>query len=110
MPDEGGGVARGPSCRDFAGIVPARRGAHCRPLHPGLAWIPTEGEEANEIVEFSGFSRRFPSIWRSSLGSSIHRSPHHQSSYRAPLIPASTAVFPGFHAVAQPGLDEIAPI
>jgi hypothetical protein len=22
---------------DFAGIVPARRGAHCRPLHPRLA-------------------------------------------------------------------------
>ena len=37
MPDEVGGFAGGTSCRDFAGIVPASRGAHCRPLHPGLA-------------------------------------------------------------------------
>jgi len=28
---------------DFAGVVPASRGAHCRPLHPRLAslWSPT---------------------------------------------------------------------
>ena len=37
MPDEGGGVPGGPSCRDVAGIVPASRGAHGRPLHPRLA-------------------------------------------------------------------------
>ena len=36
MPDEVGG-AGGTSCRDFAGIVPASRGAHYRPLHPRLA-------------------------------------------------------------------------
>ena len=36
MPDEVGG-AGGTSCRDVAGIVPASRGAHCRPLHPRLA-------------------------------------------------------------------------
>ena len=33
MPGEVGGT----SCRDFAGVVPASRGAHRRPLHPGLA-------------------------------------------------------------------------
>jgi transposase len=37
MPDEVGGFAGGTSCRDVAGIVPASRGAHCRPLHPRLA-------------------------------------------------------------------------
>ena len=28
---------RGTSCRDFAGVVPATRGAYCRPLDPRLA-------------------------------------------------------------------------
>ena len=37
MPDEVGGVAGGTSCRDVAGVVPASRDAHCRPLHPRLA-------------------------------------------------------------------------
>ena len=37
MPAEVGGNAGGTSYRDFAGIVPASRGAHCRPLHPRLA-------------------------------------------------------------------------
>ena len=37
MPGEVEGAAGGTSYRDFAGIVPASRGAHCRPLHPRLA-------------------------------------------------------------------------
>ena len=37
MPDEVRGGAGATSCRDFAGILPASRGAHCRPLHPRLA-------------------------------------------------------------------------
>jgi hypothetical protein len=37
MVDEVGGLAGGTSCRDVAGLVPASRGAHCRPLHPRLA-------------------------------------------------------------------------
>jgi hypothetical protein len=28
---------------DFAGLVPASRGAHCRPLHPRLARLSQEG-------------------------------------------------------------------
>jgi len=37
MADEDGGFAGGTSCGDFAGLVPASRGAHGRPLHPRLA-------------------------------------------------------------------------
>jgi hypothetical protein len=37
MADEVEGGAGGTSCREVAGLVPARRGAHCRPLHPRRA-------------------------------------------------------------------------
>jgi hypothetical protein len=43
MPDEVGGFAGGTPCRDFAGIVPASRGAHCRPCTPGqLLSVPSK--------------------------------------------------------------------
>ena len=36
------------SCPEFAGLVPASRGAHCRPLHPRLASSAVLSKEASE--------------------------------------------------------------
>jgi hypothetical protein len=36
---------------DFAGLVPASRGAHCRPLHPRLASLCFLGRKANADPE-----------------------------------------------------------
>jgi hypothetical protein len=38
---------------DFAGIVPASRGAHCRPLHPRLASSLLFREEKSMLAEES---------------------------------------------------------
>ena len=35
---------------DFAGVVPARRGAHCRPLHPRLAPLASGNRRNGEIA------------------------------------------------------------
>lgn len=53
---------------DFAGLVPASRGAHCRPLHPRLASLcpPGKNGEANPRLgrrprsERSNLDRRRP--------------------------------------------------
>jgi len=43
---------------DFAGLVPASRGAHCRPLHPRLASLcsgEVEGNRPSRCSEGSPF-------------------------------------------------------
>jgi hypothetical protein len=46
--DRGGVGGVQASCPDFAGLVPASRGAHCRPLHPRLASSAVLSKEASE--------------------------------------------------------------
>ncbi len=51
--DDGGRRMRGTSCRDFAGVVPATRGAHCRPLDPRLAPSRVRQKETEIVIEVS---------------------------------------------------------
>ena len=65
MPDEVGGVAGGTSYRDVAGIVPASRGAHCRPLHPRLASLCSGHRVVHTI------NNRIMTYWRVSAGTPV---------------------------------------
>ena len=65
MPEEVGGFVGGTSGRDVAGIVPASRGAHRRPLHPRLASL-CSGQEIDHHRLFK-YHNEFASRRRGSV-------------------------------------------
>ena len=67
VPDEVEGLAGGTSCRDVAGIVPASRGAHRRPLHPGLASL-CSGDTNAHTIDSAYFAKLAGLYWDSGPG------------------------------------------